>query len=167
MVTSKSGHASRWGNRNTPNDKIFTPEPLAKDLLSMIPASKEDTWLDPFKGQGVFYNNMPPKKDWCEIDQGVDFFAVTKQFDWLVSNPPYSCLDEVLKQSTKLSKRGFGYLIGINNLTPRRIEYLEKEGFGLTKIHMCKVFHFYGMSLFCLWEKGKKSIIEYDRVVWK
>ena len=47
------------------------------------------------------------------------------------------------------------------------MEMMEKSGYGLTKIHMCKVYKWYGMSCIVVWEKNKKSILTYDRTVWR
>jgi hypothetical protein len=87
-----------------PNDKIYTPEKIAKQMISFY--SMQGKVLDPFKGGGVFYDNLPTtvEKYWCEIDEGVDFFEFDKQMDWIISNPPYSIYDEVLEHSFKLSK---------------------------------------------------------------
>ena len=58
-------------------------------------------------------------------------------------------------------------LIGINNLTTRRIEWCENAGYGLTKMKMMKVYKWYGMSVIVVFEKNKQSIISFDRIVWK
>ena len=76
-------------------------------------------------------------------------------------------IDAVLKKSILLNPRIISYLIGVNNLTPRRIEYMEKAGYFITKLHLLKVYEWYGMSYIVEWEKNKKPIINYDRVVWK
>ena len=55
----------------------------------------------------------------------------------------------------------------MGNLTARRIEMFEDAGYGLTKIHMCKIFKWYGMSFIVQFEKDKTSIISFDRIVWK
>lgn len=110
---------------------------------------------------------MPAGSEWCEIDSGRDFWDWSMPVDWLVSNPPYSCIDAVLEHSARLARKGFGYLLGINNLTPRRIEAMDKAGFGITKVHLCKVFKFYGMSAFVLWQRNHDGIVGYDRVVWR
>ena len=39
--------------------------------------------------------------------------------------------------------------------------------YGLTKIHMCKVYKWYGMSFIVQFEKDEKHIISYDRIVWR
>ena len=43
----------------------------------------------------------------------------------------------------------------------------ENANYGLTKLHMCKVFEWYGMSVIVQFEKDTKNIISYDRIVWR
>lgn len=87
-----------------PNDKVYTPEKVAKEMISFYNLSGKV--LDPFRGGGVFYNNFPDNVDsyWCEIDDGVDFFEFEERVDWIISNPPYSIFDEVLEHSFKISE---------------------------------------------------------------
>ena len=154
--------------RDNPNDVFITPIDLAKTHIDMIDAVDSDIWYDPFKNSGVYYNNFPTdKKDWTEILEDKDFFSYDENIDVICSNPPYSCIDKVLQKSIELKPRVISYLIGINNLTARRMENMEKSGYGLTKIHMCKVYKWYGMSCIVVWEKNKKSIFSYDRTVWR
>lgn len=164
----KSTTSTKIKKRESPNDVFITPLELAKNQIDMINFKHDDVWLDPFKNTGNFYNQYPTdKKDWCEILEGKDFFEYNMNVDIICSNPPYSCIDDILKKSTELNPRVISYLIGMGNLTTRRIEYMEKQGYGLTQIHMCKVFKWYGMSFIVHFEKDKKSIISYDRTVWK
>ena len=45
---------------------------------------------------------------------------------------------------------------------------MEKAGYGLSKIHMCKVGKWGGWCKFIVqFEKNKEGILSYDRVVWK
>lgn len=170
-----SGHKIKY--RATPQDKFYTPPELAKSLVPLVPIrktdSQADSLLDPFKGMGAFYDAFPDghEKAYTEIDEGTDFFNLIPdrpfQFHWLISNPPYSNLDDVLEHSCRVARVGFAYLLLGHAITPKRLERVEELGFGLTKIHLCKVFKWYGISAFCVFEKGKKSIIEYDRKVWR
>lgn len=89
------------------------------------------------------------------------------EVDWIITNPPYSILDEWIEHSCKLSQKGFAYLIGLNNITAKRLEKCEDCGFGLTNIHIFKVYDWFGMSSFLIFEREKKSIVTYDRTVWK
>tara|TARA_R110000787_G_scaffold1913_1_gene8040 strand:+ start:277 stop:777 length:501 start_codon:yes stop_codon:yes gene_type:complete len=165
MKSSTSTHIKK---REKPNDIFITPLKLAKKQIDMIDYKHNDIWFDPFKNDGSFYNQYPTdKKDWCEILEGKDFFEYDKPVDIICSNPPYSCIDDVLLQSVKLKPRVISYLIGMGNLTAKRIEFMENNGYGLTKLHMCKVFKWYGMSFIVQFEKGGDHIISYDRIVWK
>ena len=69
---------------------MFTPEESAQKImewvLPQIPI--DDTVLEPFRGDGVFFDKIPNEKYYCEIDDGIDFFNYTKKVDWAVSNPP-------------------------------------------------------------------------------
>ena len=166
MPTSKTSHKIK--KRDNPKDIFLTPLNLAKSHIDMIEFKDDEIWYDPFKNTGNYYNQFPnDNKKWTEILDNKDFFTFNEKVDIICSNPPYSMIDNVLKKSITLNPRIISYLIGVNNLTPRRIEYMEKAGYFITKLHLLKVYEWYGMSYIVEWEKDKKPIINYDRVVWK
>lgn len=90
-------------NGNSTTDKVYTPEPIAKLIISKFALAGKV--LDPFKGKGAFYNNLPDtvEKDWCEIDDGRDFFEYSEHVDWIISNPPYSIYDDVMAHSFEIA----------------------------------------------------------------
>jgi len=145
-------------HRKIANDDFYTPPELARKLFELVPTKTGDSILDNAFGTGNFY---------FKGDKTTDFYSITKQYDWLITNPPYSHLDKWLEHSCKIARKGFAYLLTIHNLTPRRIEMCENYGFFITKIHLCKVFKWYGISAFIIWEKDKTPILEYNRIVWK
>ncbi len=154
--------------RIIPNDIFITPLQLAKNHIDMITYINDDIWYDPFKNNGSYYNQFPNKnKLWSEILDGKDFFKFNENIDIICSNPPYSLMDKVLKKSIELNPHTISYLIGINNLTTKRIEYMENAGYYITKIHITKVYKWFGMSVIVIWEKNKNSIIDYDRNIWR
>ncbi len=160
--------ADKIKKRDVPKDVFITPEDLSKFAISMIDHKKNDIWLDPFRNSGNYYNNFPSDfKEWCEILENKDFFDFEKPVNIICSNPPYSCLDKVLKHSIKLNAHTIQYLIGFHNLTARRIELMEQNNYYITKLHFCKVYKWFGMSCIVQFEKNKKSIISFDRKVWK
>ena len=164
----KSSISTSIKKREIPNDIFITPIQLAKINIDMIEYNIEDIWYDPFKNNGSYYNQFPnDNKKWSEILENKDFFQFNEKIDIICSNPPYSIIDKVLEKSVELKPRVISYLIGINNLTPKRMEYMESKGYYITKLHICKVFKWYGMSVIVLWEKDKKSIINFDRILWK
>ena len=114
---------------STANDKIYTPVETAKLIISKF--DLKGLVLDPFKGNGAFYDNYPAnvKKDWCEVDLGRDFFDYNTPVDWIVSNPPYSIFKEVLKHSMELTDN-IVYLIPMNKLTSSFTRVKELAEFG-------------------------------------
>lgn len=92
-------------------DRVYTPEWVAKDMINFF--NPTGRVLEPFRGGGVF-TNLCPEWDWCEIDDGKDFFQWTQPVDWVVSNPPYSKLRPVWNHAAKVSKN-IVYLIPLRN----------------------------------------------------
>ena len=82
------------------NDVVLTPPPIAADIVRHFRPS--GAILDPCKGEGAFLDHMPGA-EWCELREGVDFFAWSKRVDWIVSNPPYSIFTEWLERSLKIA----------------------------------------------------------------
>jgi len=154
-MKSKTAHNIK--HRLKSNDEFYTPRKLANKLFNLVPLKDSDVIMDNAYGTGNFYFRGLKSKD---------FLNDSREVDWYITNPPYSFLDEWLRKSCQ-AKKGFAYLFGINNLTAKRIEGCEKEGFFITKIFLCKVFKWFGMSAFIIWEKNKKGIINYDRIVWR
>ena len=166
MSYSKVSHSIK--KRSTTNDIFITPLDLAKKHIDLINYNDNDIWLDPCKNTGNYYNQFPTdKKDWCEILDGKDFFEYNKPVDIIIQNPPYSILDKWIKKNIELNPRIISMLIGVGNLTARRLEIFEKSDYGITKLKMLKVFTWYGMSCIVVFEKNKKSIIEFDRKVYR
>jgi len=167
-MTSQISHNIK--RRSNPNDVFITPLPLAKKHIDMIDTNDDDIWYDPFKNDGSYYNQFPTdNKIWAEILEGIDFFDEERNVDIICSNPPYSMLNNVFIKSIELKPRVISYLIGVGNLTNKRIELMNKNGYGLTKMFWMKVYKWYGMSCIVVFEKHKPNMegFGYDRNVWK
>ena len=167
-MKSKTGHTIK--KRENSNDVFITPLGLSKLHIDMIDDKwNSSIWLDPCRNNGSYYNQFPldSKREYCEILDGIDFFSFNKSIDVICGNPPYSILDKWIDKSIELNPNVISYLIGQGALTTRRIEKMEKAGYGLKKLHFTKVFEWYGMSYIVVFEKGTSSIIQYDRKVWR
>lgn len=170
MSLSSIAHSIK--HREKARDDFCTPDELAKKCIGLVPIEPNDALLDPAVGYALgawaFYSNFPAgnERDWCDKGER-DFLHYEEKADWIITNPPYSDLDNWFKKATQVATKGFAFLLGIHNLTPRRIEIANRAGFGLTFIHLCKVFHWFGISCFCVFEKDKANVISYDRVVWR
>ncbi len=158
-------------NRKVAKDVFITPTELAINHIKTIDIKEGEVWLDPCKNSGNYFNNFPADcdKDYCEILDGKDFLTYTpdKPISVICQNPPYSLLNKWIQKNIDLNPRVISLLIGFHNLTPRRIEILNKAGYGLTYMKMMKVHAWYGMSIIVNFEKIKENIIEIDRKIYK
>jgi len=178
-MNSINGHQIR--QRETPNDVWITPKPLAKRQIDMVSASlssmvanKQDNmkmvWYDPFRNSGNYFFQFPKgdHHEWSEILDGKDFFDFDKHVDVICSNPPYSCLNKILAKLVEIKPLIISLLLGLHNITPKRIEFLNKNGYYLEKLHLCRVSGWYGMSVIIQLKLGAgDNIMSYDRVPWK
>lgn len=63
----------KYGHLN-PNDVVFTPDWLAKQIVDMFPI--EGKVLEPCKGEGAFLQYLPDDADWCEIAEGKNYYEL-------------------------------------------------------------------------------------------
>lgn len=124
------------GKNYISNDRVMTPPLLAKRLYDCLPAGGDI--LEPARGTGAFYDLMPTCcRDWCEIDQGRDFFEYSRKVDWIITNPPWSKMRQFLAHSMKLADH-VAFLCTLNHLwTSARQRDIRNNGFGLERIIMC------------------------------
>jgi hypothetical protein len=142
------------------NDLVYTPLPVVKMAIEMCDITPEMTVLDPCRGAGVFYNNLPEcKKDWCEITENVDFFERTERVDLIIGNPPFSIWNKWLEKTISLTDK-FCYIMGVMNLTVARLNKLYKAGYGITRYKLIKIDWWFCNTIIVLFEKNKPSIIE-------
>ena len=203
-MTSKTSHTIK--HRDNAKDVFITPVELAEKHIGFthqnlkpymffdadgnydeVEGRKADFWYDPFKNSGNYYNNFPEwkaEKDWAEILEGRDFFKYQPGgYDAsnvnlvICSNPPYSMMDKVYERCIELDAKIISFLVAFHSITPRRIEYMEKAGYKIKFLHICKVFKWYGMSCIVIFEKLEeddirppgfnKGLLSYDRKVWR
>jgi len=101
-----------------PSDIVFTPENIAKDIISWLNPS--GLCLDPCKGDGAFYDNMPIGSQYCEINEGSDFLKYQNKVNWIIGNPPYSIFEEFLQHSFLLADN-VAYLVPTNKIFQRQL----------------------------------------------
>ena len=151
-------------NRKTANDIFITPKELSKIHIDLIDYKENDLWLDPCKNNGSYYDQFPnDNKDWCEILDDKDFFQYSGSPDIIIQNPPFSLINKWIDKNIELKPRVISFLIGLMNLTMKRVATLEEAGYGLTKFHIVSVYSWFGSSVLVVFEKDKKSIITYNR----
>lgn len=147
-------------SRKNANDEIYTPPSIAKLMISMCDIKEGMTVLDPSKGGGIFYDNLPNGviKEYCEIKESKDFFDYTKKVDLVIGNPPYSLWDKWIKHTMTLTDK-FCYIFGVYNFTDKRVREILDMGYGVTKFHLLKIDWWFSPSYIVVFEKNKQSII--------
>lgn len=144
------------------NDIIYTPLNVALKMIEMCDITKNMKVLDPSKGGGVFYNNLPDcHKYYCEIEEQKDFFDESERYDLIIGNPPYSIWNKWLEHTMKLTDK-FCYILGCFNFTDKRVRDIIDNGYGITKFHLLKVDWWFSQSFLVLFEKNKPSIISVE-----
>ena len=178
-MSSSTSHAIK--HRTNPKDVFITPRKLAKLHIDMIPDEYKKgsryIWLDPCKNDGSYFDQFPTEiysKSYCEILEGKDFFRERiPNWEVIISNPPWSCVDKWLEHTIYLEPQCFSYLLAQHAITPRRLEMIEKAGYTITRLHLTKVYQWYGMSQIIVCEKNDGCAydypqqITYDRTVWR
>jgi hypothetical protein len=74
--------------RTGQRDQTYTNRDFAKRVIAHFAPSGRI--LDPCRGDGAFYDNLPDGADWCELTQGRDFLDWSERVDWIITNPPWS-----------------------------------------------------------------------------
>lgn len=166
------GFCTKGGRKsNKVNDKIYTPEFIVKKIMKELPIKSSDTLLDAFAGDMVFYNNYPEDniKFWCEIDKGKDFYEFNKKVDWIITNPPYSDYENLIKHSFDIADN-IVYLIPLGKIVSSWGRILDLENYGGVKklwIFPAGKANFpFGFPACYVWmQRGYKGNIETE--LWK
>ena len=114
------------------SDNKQTSIKLAKQIVDYFkPTGKI---LEPCKGIGNIYNELPKGSLWCEIKKGRDFFKFNEKVDWIITNPPWILYSEFLEHSYELANNivfiaSFHY-IG----TKKRFKLMKENNFWLKEI---------------------------------
>lgn len=70
---------------------VYTDPAFAKRIIDhFMPNMGKGLHLDPCRGVGAFYNNLPENnRDWCEIQEGKDFLDYEKKVGTIWMNLPW------------------------------------------------------------------------------
>lgn len=119
-------------NRNySSDDVVMTPIPLAEKLVKHF--QPKGKGLEPCKGSGNIYLFLS-NADWCEINEGKDFFDYTQKVDYIFTNPPWSKIRPFLQPSMEIADDIY-FLFTINHLwTKARLRDIKESGFGIVEI---------------------------------
>lgn len=119
------------------NDKVYTQPPIVDEVIDIFKEYYNGgIVLEPFAGGGAFLDKLPVGSLWCEIDDGVDFLDFSGYVEWVVTNPPYSTFDEMLRKMMEVTNN-IVLLIPVNKILssmPRLMD-IKRSGFYINHIH--------------------------------
>jgi hypothetical protein len=150
-----------------------TPVEICRKIIGLFPWTDGELVLEPFRGDGNFYDNLPPcvRSDWCEIRQGRDFFQYAGKPDTIITNPPFrdaadgdNLVVPCLERCLQLARRRVVYFVNhkvFNALTPGRLKAYGEWGWGITHLSVWDVRKWFGRYYLIVWERDKPSIIGY------
>ena len=152
-----------------------TPEELAKKLIDIVPIQPNENILEPFKGEGAFYNNFPNSvnKSFCEIEEGIDYKQHNNNIDWVISNPPFrlsngnirtNAFFSILYYFSGVVNKGIAFLCNdycLSSLTPKRLKLLNENGLYIKQIVVCSVKKWRGRYFFVIFEKQPNNFFRY------
>ena len=146
----------------------YTQLEMVKELINLIPLQTNDIVLDAGSGKNkVWYNNIPDYciKEECEIEDGIDFLTIDKQYDWVIGNPPFHLGWKFLEKASEISNKGIAFLGNLNffnSCLPNRFEKLKSKGFYLQKIHIVQDKRWFGRYYFLLFDKNINNFISWN-----
>ncbi len=139
------------------------PSEIAHKMIEIADLKEGDKVLDPCRGGGIIYNNLPLGcvKSWAEIKEGVDFFQKYNEndfFDCIIMNPPINMLYNFLSSCMKMTDK-IVFIINTQNLIINRIRWLLNNKFSITYMYLFEVDYYYGSNLILKCERGKENIL--------
>jgi len=111
-------------------DRVYTPRELALRLVRHF--NPRGVVLDPCRGEGAF--DGPLVTDWCEIEEGRDFFSWGGHADWIIGNPPWSLFSDFNRHALERGDNVVWLYHLAGHLTKRRIKDATDRGFSLRQL---------------------------------
>lgn len=170
MTKGKNFSANNVSGKRKANDFYETPYSMTRHLLDNVAFDKSLNVLEPACGGGAIVRVL--KEHWQDnlisaYDIERDFLKETSQWDYIITNPPFSLAGDFVKVAKKVAKKKFAMLLPLNYLHGKKRFneiYSDKE-YPLSQVN---VFVSYAMLGEKLREDGKygTGMIVYAWYVW-
>ena len=142
---------------------VMTNPEMAKYLIDGIDWVQGERVMEPCKGDGAFYNNLPDsiEKDWCEINDGRDFLTHDKEVDVIISNPPFvprPLFWAFQQKAMEICKRKIYWLVNLSALnvfTPKRLDEMKDAGWFIQSFNIVADKRWFGR--YTMIEIGKED----------
>ena len=151
------------------NDIVMTNPTMAIYLISTIPFIDGDVVIEPCKGTGSFYDNLPSNtiKKYCEINEGIDYLEFNEMVDYTISNPPFiprKLFWEFNKTAMNTTRKEIYWLISLisfNVFTPKRLEEMKNKGWYINNFHIVSDKRWFGRYVWLRITREDKNFIKW------
>jgi hypothetical protein len=153
-----------------------TPPALCEHIIGLFDWDDGEVVLEPARGAGGFYNALPANvvREWCEYDEGVDFFDYTGNPDTVITNPPFKERGEnlvipFLHTSLSVANKRVIFLINHNaflSLTPVRLKHWSEAGWGVSMLKVFSIKKWFGRYYLVVFDRSGKSVLGFDARTW-
>ena len=126
------------------SDEVYTPSFAVEPIIKHIPKNIKKIWC-PFDDSESEYVKILKREGYevinSHIDEGKNFFEYEpEEYDCIISNPPFSIKDDILKRLDELNKP-YAILLPLPTLQgQKRFEYMKD---GLQILSFNKRINFY------------------------
>lgn len=152
----KNFSANNLGQRKA-SDFYETPYSITGHLLDREPFDHSLTVCEPACGEGAIVKVLA--EHWknvihYDLRTGTDFLQDTKQYDYIITNPPFSLAYQFINHAKWSARKKFAFLLPLNYLhgQSRFLNIYSDREYGLKKVY---VFTRYPMLGEPLREDGK------------
>ena len=170
MSKGKNFSANNATGKRKKSDFYETPYTLTRKFLDVEYFNKNSTVCEPACGGGAITRVL--KEHWEDdkvtaYDQETNFLWETGEYDYIVTNPPFSIAFEFIQRAKLVAKSKFAFLLPLSYLHGKKRfdEIYSDRTYGLEKVY---VFTRYPMLGESLREDGKYNtgMMVYAWYVW-
>ena len=142
MAKDKKGKnfsANNTTGKRRKSDFYETPYSMTSHLLEVENFDKSLTVCEPACGAGAISNIL--KKHWNNViayDVEKDFLLEYGNYDYIITNPPFSIAYEFVKKAKKIATKKFAFLLPLSYLHGKKRYddiYMDKT-YGLKKVYV-------------------------------
>jgi len=152
----------------------FTPPDVAAWCVEHMKIPPGAAVLDPARGEGAFYGLLGDGAEWCEINEGVDFFDRVERIDYIATNPPFArviggkkrpLLWPWVAHCMRIARVKFGLLMQARRwadmLTPVRLATMHSASWPITSVSLLEVPIWAGRYAWVEWSKGGRWCLDW------
>ena len=150
----------------------YTPDVSCKMMIDYLNLDPNKSYCEPFSGNHNIFKLLPENKEYFEIQEGKDFFKCDKNYDIIVTNPPYrdyitdrkNMLVDSFEKCFEVATEKCIFLINnkmFNALTPVRLQKWYDGGWSITDICVMNIPKWYGRYYIITFEKNKDPLLKW------